>query len=387
MTADLGNALSPALTALTEKFVVAGKAVADWLREQTEDDTQTAIRNLKEMGANTSALELSYVKLQKSTAMKDLGESFFTISANTSKITDANKEIKSLEADRIANAQRLADLEITKVENAEFLRMLEENPTDYLKDMHNDGELYGNKLEQIKATQAEIQILEEEQAGIDEKIQKLDDEIDKRQEIEDFKIRELALEEQLQATTDVGEEDGATPVDDLANLTAEEKKYAKIKEASQKAILRGEKGIAAIIEESSAKQKADALKTAVQNSYAMASKAYQAMAGIPIVGPALGAAAAATAFTLGMGYHAKIQSAQYGADFVTSGPQLMMVGEGSGPERVQVTPLVDENIDGPQGGGITLNISGNVLSEEFTENTLIPQIKEGLRLGGDIGTN
>ena len=78
-------------------------------------------------------------------------------------------------------------------------------------------------------------------------------------------------------------------------------------------------------------------------------------------------------------------AAQYGADFVTSGPQLMMVGEGSGPERVQVTPLVDENINGPQGGGITLNISGNVMSEEYTEEVIIPQIKEGLRLGGDIG--
>ena len=66
---------------------------------------------------------------------------------------------------------------------------------------------------------------------------------------------------------------------------------------------------------------------------------------------------------------------------------MMMVGEGSGPERVQVTPLVDENISGPQGGGITLNISGNVMSEEYTEEVIIPQIKEGLRLGGDIGVN
>ena len=82
-----------------------------------------------------------------------------------------------------------------------------------------------------------------------------------------------------------------------------------------------------------------------------------------------------------------IKTAQYGADFVTDGPQMMMVGEGSGPERVQVTPLVDENIDGPQ-GGMTINIQGSVIgTEEFTEDVLIPQIKEGLRLGGDIGSN
>ena len=76
-----------------------------------------------------------------------------------------------------------------------------------------------------------------------------------------------------------------------------------------------------------------------------------------------------------------------GGDFVTDGKQLIMVGDNpSGRERVQITPLGgDPNLYGPQGGGITLNISGNVLTEEFTENTIIPQIKEGLRLGGDLG--
>ena len=80
-----------------------------------------------------------------------------------------------------------------------------------------------------------------------------------------------------------------------------------------------------------------------------------------------------------------IKVAQYGADFITSGPQMMMVGEGSGPEHVQVTPLVDENQSGPQGQGITLNISGNVLHESFIEDSVIPQIREGLRLGENMG--
>ena len=64
---------------------------------------------------------------------------------------------------------------------------------------------------------------------------------------------------------------------------------------------------------------------------------------------------------------------------------MMMVGEGSGPERVQVTPLEDPNLEGPSGQGITLNIQGSVIgTEEFTENTLMPQIREGLRLGERI---
>ena len=100
----------------------------------------------------------------------------------------------------------------------------------------------------------------------------------------------------------------------------------------------------------------------------------------------LGVAAAATATVAGLARVSQIKKAQYGADFVTDGPQMMMVGEGSGPERVQVTPLVDPNIDGPTGQSITVNVQGSVIgTEEFTENTLIPQIKEGLRLGENIG--
>ena len=52
----------------------------------------------------------------------------------------------------------------------------------------------------------------------------------------------------------------------------------------------------------------------------------------------------------------------------------------------QLGGMVENGIDN-NGANITLNISGNVLSEEFTEDVIIPQIKEGLRLGGDIGIN
>ena len=127
------------------------------------------------------------------------------------------------------------------------------------------------------------------------------------------------------------------------------------------------------------------LKEAHADAYGMAAEAYKALAGIPIIGPALGVAAAAVAYAAGMSYKAGILKAQYGADFVTDGPQMMMVGEGSGPERVQVTPLSDPNLDGPQGQGITLNISGNVLHESFIEDNVIPQIREGLRLGENMG--
>ena len=136
-------------------------------------------------------------------------------------------------------------------------------------------------------------------------------------------------------------------------------------------------------------EKTLAIKSALEDTYSSAtaqfhkfSKAYPAPLGM-----ILGVGASGVAIGMGLKNVESIKEAQYGADFITDGPQMMLVGEGSGPEHVQVTPLAggDENIDGPQGGGMTINIQGSVIgTEEFTEDTLIPQIKEGLRLGNSI---
>jgi hypothetical protein len=44
-----------------------------------------------------------------------------------------------------------------------------------------------------------------------------------------------------------------------------------------------------------------------------------------------------------------------GGDFVTAGPQMIMVGDNpGGRERVQVTPMSSTNYNGPQTGNITI---------------------------------
>ena len=66
-----------------------------------------------------------------------------------------------------------------------------------------------------------------------------------------------------------------------------------------------------------------------------------------------------------------------GADFITSGPQMMMVGE-AGPESVQVTPLTPGmNQNGPQ-GGITINVSAPLVDETVIDS-IIPAIKKAQR--------
>jgi len=58
-----------------------------------------------------------------------------------------------------------------------------------------------------------------------------------------------------------------------------------------------------------------------------------------------------------------------------------MVGENpGGMERVQVTPLSSPNIDGPQGGGITINISAPLVDETVIDN-IIPAIENAVRRG------
>lgn len=85
-----------------------------------------------------------------------------------------------------------------------------------------------------------------------------------------------------------------------------------------------------------------------------ANASYKAMAGIPYVGPILGAAAAATAISAGLAQVASIKSVKFATgtkDFITNGPMLMMVGDNrGGRERVNVQPLSSPNVNGPSGG-------------------------------------
>ena len=70
-----------------------------------------------------------------------------------------------------------------------------------------------------------------------------------------------------------------------------------------------------------------------------------------------------------------------GGQFVTDGPQLIQVGDNpSGRELVEVTPLGgDPNINGPQGRGITLNISAPLVDETVVE-AIIPALEKANRM-------
>ena len=102
----------------------------------------------------------------------------------------------------------------------------------------------------------------------------------------------------------------------------------------------------------------------------------------PQISIPLANAAATLAVGAGLARVDQIRKAQTGADYITDSPEMLMVGE-AGRERVTVTPLEDVGYEGG-GQGITLNISGNVLTDSFVEDSIVPSLREALRQGESL---
>ena len=69
-----------------------------------------------------------------------------------------------------------------------------------------------------------------------------------------------------------------------------------------------------------------------------------------------------------------------GGDFITTGPQMIMVGDNpGGREHVQVTPIDSPGPNAPSGGNITINISAPLVDETVID-TIIPAIQRAQRM-------
>ena len=178
--------------------------------------------------------------------------------------------------------------------------------------------------------------------------------------------RKLAL---IEASKKEGEQDKATTAQKLKSMSV---------------LTGGLSAMAGEIKGGALASKRLAQATAVIDTWAGANKA---LASAP---PPWNFVAAAGVVAAGLANVSKIESQQFaqGGDFVTSGPQMIMVGDNvGGREHVQVTPLSSPNTEGPQGGGQTINVSveGNVMTEDFVETELAEKISEAIRRGTDFG--
>ena len=80
---------------------------------------------------------------------------------------------------------------------------------------------------------------------------------------------------------------------------------------------------------------------------------------------------------------ATMKAAATGFDGIVNKPTMFLTGE-AGPESVQVTPLTPGmNQNGPQ-QGITVNISGGVVQDDYVRNELIPALNKATGTGARL---
>lgn len=132
--------------------------------------------------------------------------------------------------------------------------------------------------------------------------------------------------------------------------------------------------------------KAGAIAETIIQTYRAAQGAYAAMASIPFVGPALGAAAAAAAIAVGFARVQAIKSTSFGS---ASGSPVLSGGGASGPVTTQSAPVVPYTA--PNQGTVVrqrevvIQLSGNdVFSAASIRDSLIPALNDAIGDGAVI---
>ena len=164
------------------------------------------------------------------------------------------------------------------------------------------------------------------------------------------------------------------------------KAMAKIQQQINKdniaSTIQGFKEIGKAVGADSKTMEALTIAQALADTYAGANKAF-AQGGVLgfVQGAAIVAAGLKNVQTIKESYAKK--QAQTGFEGVVDEPTQFTVGEGGAAEYVSVTPM--EGVNNAGGQGMTINISGNVMSDQFVNEELAEKIKEAVRLGVDFG--
>ena len=375
-------------TALGDLAITIGDKVAPFVSELAGSIAEM-VEKLSMLGA--TPLE----KMVKS--LEDMGADEGLVEAL--KIDIAMDKIESLNRGLVGNKEAMIAI---KKESQENLKLIEED-TIYFKEQNIlSDELLNTTRQQIKAEQdlidsandqlaiirevgileAQIRILkgeqsEENMALISGNMKLLDtttnylDRIEKQKEvtIDAAKAQADAI---IKAEEDTKKSRKQTAKDFVSNMQTMGKAYPEMEKAGKRA----------------------AQVQALVDAYASANAAYKAMAGIPFVGPALGAAAAVAAIGAGMANVKMIEQAEQGGliggrrhsqgGTIIEAEQGEFVMQRSAVQSVGIENLNRMN-EGGGGSAVTVNVSGNVLSQDFVEGELAENIKEAIRRGTDFG--
>ena len=383
----MGEVLAPIVTNLAKFFKVTSERVGEFMRGFTETPLERTIREMKDMGLETKDLELTLNALAISKATDNIAEGFENQRNVANKINVALNWKSRLLKEEATIMQDITAITNDEVSIQSHINQLISEGTDFEK--INAAQRLANQLKENEERQAEAErriAFGEEQLANQTELNRL--EAERKKLTGDDTIEE--------ETKDLKDQTGA--VEDLdaiwAKFIATRKAQFKLEQNARVAGKQALSDLQEMGKEFSAFRKlaqTTAIAQTLYDTYEGAQAAYLSFSKSPqaefqpILYQALGVAAATAAVGAGLAKVSAIRKAQYGADFVTDSPQMMMVGEGGLREHVQVTPLEGPNLEGPQSQGIVLNISGNVLHESFIEDNVIPQIREGLRLGENMG--
>ena len=429
---EIGNFLSPAIEKSAGFFKSASEKVGSFFRSLTETKLDTTIRLLESLNVESESL-IRLKNLQLDSEIKKLNTELQKSNKEGLTAEQIEARLDAIQQERIKNAEELGDIMLTTTgEERQVLRLKSKSLAVGMKGMQfsKDAESVARRVKEVNAERLEIDkqtgdFQERTLENLTREENRLLELIEPITQINMLKAQQLKIEKDIKETQNVNEDVDVEPftkdedaeffgedekksfddyseamfnkmvVDEQAKQQEEERLRLRKQfiatypeEAAQLKMFTEEQAkLEKIKEKFSLKAKAVKIRETLSNTFQGANALYKQYVSTypPPLGQIIGAAAYIATIQKGKKDVEQIKKAQYGADFVTSGPEIMMVGEGSGPERVQVTPLVDPNIDGPQGQGATINITGNVMSDDFVENTLIEKIREATRMGENLG--
>jgi hypothetical protein len=113
----------------------------------------------------------------------------------------------------------------------------------------------------------------------------------------------------------------------------------------------------------------------IMNTYSAAVGAYNALASIPYVGPALGAAAAAAAIAFGMAQVSAISSMKPGGGSASVSASAGSFGGGAPSIPSAPAPATQETISSPT---VNVHIYGNVVDHDKFARELVPAITKAI---------
>ena len=289
-----------------------------------------------------------------------------------------NKEAKALEA-KIWKQNAVLDAQMEQAILAE--KSIETDNKRYKAQQEREAQANAKQSEKIALLEQEYQWQKdlaeftgqgtaEDQAFKDEedtqaKLEKLQEQYMSENEllIAKYEEQQLIIDEAYM-NEQMSKEEHEQAMTDIAEKYADARK--KLKEKENNVILKGTQGALSDLsnlmnvknKEMFEIGKTAATANAIINTYSSATKAYDAMASIPYIGPALGAAAAAAAIAGGMANVQAIQSQSYGGGGGASTSTY------SGGVPAVNTTTADTTTAAPVGG--TLTVQGLSSSSLFT---------------------